>query len=168
MQWDLLPPWGLRMPGALVAGYSSRPTTSPATRTTTRRATACWHFAVIDGMGHGIGSTLLAGLAVGAYRARPARRIAAQAVHAAIDDALASGYDDLSFATGVHRHAHRGHGKAGMDLRRPPAPLLLRGRSVVAELECAATGAVRARHRHPAVSSRDLEPDDACCCTPTG
>jgi Stage II sporulation protein E (SpoIIE) len=57
------------------------------------------HFAIVDGIGHGIGSTLLTGLAVGAYR--HARRDGAPVadIHAAIDAALAGYYDDLSADT---------------------------------------------------------------------
>ena len=75
------------------------------------------HFAIFDGLGHGIGSTLLTGLAVGAYRhARRDGALGRRAMHLAVDQALAGYYgDDLV----RHRH-HRpfGHraGAAGVVL----------------------------------------------------
>ena len=50
--------------------------------------------------GHGLGSTLLTGLAVGAYRRARRDGAPVAGMHAAIDAALA-GYDDISYATGI-------------------------------------------------------------------
>src|ERR1700743_2919794 len=94
MQWDLLPPWGIRMPGALVAAVLEPAYDVAGDAYDYAVGDGVLHFAVIDGMGHGIGSTLLAGLAVGAYR--HARRAAAPLpqVHATIGEALSRGYRD--------------------------------------------------------------------------
>jgi Stage II sporulation protein E (SpoIIE) len=161
IQWDLLPPWGIRMPGALVAGVLEPAYDVAGDAYDYAAGDGVLHFAVIDGMGHGIGATLLAGLAVGAYR--HARRAAAplQAVHTAIDEALASGYDDLSFATGLIGTLTAGTGRLEWTCAGHPPPLLLRGRNVVGELECAATVPFGLGTGAPAVSSCDLEPDDA-------
>ena len=78
------------------------------------------HLAIFGGLGHGLGSTLLTGLAVGAYR--HARRDGAPVagMHAAIDAALAGHYDDISFATGTSPVGHRVR-TAGVVVRRAPA-----------------------------------------------
>jgi serine phosphatase RsbU (regulator of sigma subunit) len=161
MQWDLLPPWGIRMPGALIAAVLEPAYDVAGDAYDYAAGDGVLHFAVIDGMGHGIGSTLLAGLAVGAYR--HARRAAApvQEVHATIDQALASGYDDLSFATGLVGTLTVATGRLEWTCAGHPPPLLLRGRKVVAELECEPTVPFGLGTGTPAVSSRDLEPDDA-------
>ena len=52
-------------------------------------------------MGHGLGSTLLADLCIGAYRHARRQGAPVAAIHAAIGRALTSQYDDLSFATGI-------------------------------------------------------------------
>ena len=101
MQWDLLPPWAIRMPGAVIAGILEPAYDIAGDAYDYAAGDGVLHFALIDGMGHGIGSTLLADLAVGAYRHARRAGAPAQAVHTAIDEALASGYDDLSFATGL-------------------------------------------------------------------
>jgi Stage II sporulation protein E (SpoIIE) len=161
MQWDLLPPWGIRMPGALVAAVLEPAYDVAGDAYDYAAGDGVLHFAVIDGMGHGIGSTLLAGLAVGAYR--HARRAAAplQEVHATIDQALAGGYDDLSFATGLVGTLTAATGRLEWTCAGHPPPLLLRGRKVVAELRCEPTVPFGLGTGTPVVSSRDLEPDDA-------
>jgi hypothetical protein len=162
MQWDLLPPWGIQMPGALVAGILE-PAYDIAGDAYDYAAAGggVLHFAIIDGMGHGIGSTLLAGLAVGAYRHARRAGAPAQTVHTAIDEALASGYDDLSFATGLIGTLSAGTGRLEWTCAGHPPPLLLRGTNVVAELHCEPTVPFGLETGVPAVSGYDLEPDDA-------
>jgi hypothetical protein len=161
IQWDLLPPWGIRMPGALVAGILEPAYDVAGDAYDYAADDGVLRFALIDGMGHGIGATLLAGLAVGAYR--HARRAGApvQAVHTAIDEALAGCYDDLSFATGLIGALTAGTGRLEWTCAGHPPPLLLRGRNVVAELGCEPTVPFGLGTGIPAVSSCDLEPDDA-------
>jgi hypothetical protein len=161
IQWDLLPPWGIRMPGALVAGILEPAYDVAGDAYDYAAEGGVLHFALVDGMGHGIGATLLAGLAVGAYR--HARRAAApvQAIHTVIDEALASAYDDLSFATGLVGTLTAATGRLEWTCAGHPPPLLLRGRNVVAELGCEPTVPFGLGTGTPALSSCDLEPDDA-------
>ena len=161
IQWDLLPPWAIRMPGALVAGILEPAYDIAGDAYDYAAGDGVLHFALIDGMGHGIGSTLLAGLAVGAYRHARRAGAPAQAMHTAIDEALASGYDDLSFATGLIGTLTAATGRLEWTCAGHPPPLLLRGRNVVAELGCDPTVPFGLGTGTPAVSSSDLEPDDA-------
>jgi serine phosphatase RsbU (regulator of sigma subunit) len=161
MQWDLLPPWAIRMPGAMIAGILEPAYDIAGDAYDYAAGDGVLHFALIDGMGHGIGSTLLADLAVGAYRHARRAGAPAQAVHTAIDEALASGYDDLSFATGLISTLTAATGRLEWTCAGHPPPLLLRGRKVVAELECDPTVPFGLGTGTPAVCSRDLEPDDA-------
>lgn len=161
MQWDLLPPWGIKMPGALVAGMLEPAYDIAGDAYDYAAADGVLHFAIIDGMGHGIGSTLLAGLAVGAYRHARRSGAPAQAVHTAIDEAMTSGYDDMSFATGLIGTLTAGTGRLEWTVAGHPPPLLLRARKVVAELECEPTVPFGLGTGVPAVSGCDLEPDDA-------
>src|SRR5205823_13499229 len=103
------------------------------------------HVASFDGLGHGLGSTMLTGLAVGAYR--HARRDGASiaGMHAAIDAALAGHYDDVSCATGIIARLATGSGRLEWSCAGHPRPLLLRRRKVVADLSCDSVLPVRAR-----------------------
>jgi serine phosphatase RsbU (regulator of sigma subunit) len=167
IQWDLLPPWSIRMPGAVIAGILEPAYDVAGDAYDYAASDGMLHFAVVDGMGHGIGATLLAGLAAGAYRHARRAALPAQEVHAAIDGALAAGYDDLSFATGLVGTLAAGTGRLEWTCAGHP-PLLLCGRKAVGELGCDPTVPFGLGTGTPAVSSCDLEPGDAVCCTPTG
>jgi serine phosphatase RsbU (regulator of sigma subunit) len=161
IQWDLLPPWSIRMPGAVIAGILEPAYDVAGDAYDYAASDGLLHFAVIDGMGHGIGATLLVGLAVGAYRHARRAALPAQEVHAAIDGALSAGYDDLSFATGLVGTLAAGTGRLEWTCAGHPPPLLLRGRKAVAELGCDPTVPFGLGTGPPAVSSCDLEPGDA-------
>jgi hypothetical protein len=96
MQWDLLPPLSARTAGALIAGALEPAYDIAGDAFDYAINGTDLHLAIFDGLGHGLGSTLLTGLAVGAYR--HARRDGAPVagMHAAIDAALAGHYDDIS------------------------------------------------------------------------
>ena len=160
MQWDLLPPLNTRTPGATIAGLLEPAYDIAGDAFDYAIGADRLDFAILDGMGHGIGSTLLTGLAVGAYR--HARRAGASVVdmHAAIDQALTSSYDDESFVTGVVGRLAFGTGRLEWSCAGHPPPLLLRGRKVVAELGNDPVLPFGLRGR-PKLSTADLEPDDA-------
>jgi hypothetical protein len=160
MQWDLLPPWALHVPGALAAGMLEPAYDIAGDAFDYAAGDGVLQFAIIDGMGHGLASTQLAGLAVGAYR--HARRAGASLaeMHAAVDEAMASDYDDLSFATGILGTLATGTGRLEWTCAGHPPPLLLRGRKVTGELQAAATLPFGLGGDPPVVNARDLEPGD--------
>jgi len=160
MQWDLLPPLSARTAGALIAGVLE-PAYDIAGDAFDYAANGTdLHFAIFDGLGHGLSSTLLTGLAVGAYR--HARRDGAPVagMHAAIDAALAGYYDDTSFATGVIARLATGTGRLEWSCAGHPRPLLLRGRKVVGELACEAVLPFGLGDGAPEPGMADLEPGD--------
>ena len=160
MQWDLLPPLNTRTSGATIAGRLEPAYDIAGDAFDYAIGGELLDFAIIDGMGHGIASTLLTGLAVGAYR--HARRNAASILdmHTAIDEALTSHYDDDSFATGIVGRLAFGTGRLEWSCAGHPPPLLLRGRKVVAELTNDPVLPFGLRGR-PKLSGADLEPGDA-------
>jgi hypothetical protein len=160
MQWDLLPPWALHVPGALAAGILEPAYDIAGDAFDYAAGDGVLHFAIVDGMGHGLGSTQLAGLAVGAYR--HARRAGASLadMHAAVDEAMASDNDDLSFATGIIGTLATGSGRLEWTCAGHPPPLLLRGRKVTGELQAPATLPFGLGGGPPVVNARDLEPGD--------
>jgi hypothetical protein len=168
MQWDVLPPLTARCAGAVIAGILEPAYDIAGDAFDYAVNGDDLHFAILDGMGHGIGSTLLTGLAIGAYRhARRAGELL-QATHAAIDQALVSHYGDLSFATGVIARLDTSSGHLEWSCAGHPPPLLLRGRKVVAELSCDPALPFGLGADPPETSSTDLEPGDSVLCYTDG
>ena len=163
MQWDLLPPLSAHGGGAVIAGLLEPAYDIAGDAFDYAVNHGDLHFAIIDGVGHGIGSTLLTGLTVGAYRHARRGGATLPRIHQAMDAALAGYYDDLSFATGVIGRLATESGRLEWSC---PRPLLLRGRNVVAELAVirrSRSGSAAQRRPAPKSFSRTMP----CCCTPT-
>ena len=161
MQWDMLPPLSARTGGALIAGVLEPAYDIAGDAFDYAVNDGLLQFAILDGMGHGIGSTLLTGLAVGAYRHSRRSGTSLPDTHTAIDEALAGYYGDLSFATGILARLDPGAGRLEWSCAGHPLPLLLRGRKVVAELACEPALPFGLGGPAPEPASCDLEPGDA-------
>lgn len=161
MQWDLLPPLSTRIPGGLVAGLLEPAYDIAGDAFDYATGDGMLHFAIIDGMGHGIDSTLLTGLAVGAYRHARRGGATIPEMHVAVDQALVGHYGDDSFATGIIATLDTRAGRMEWSCAGHPPPLLLRGRKVVAELDCQPTLPFGLGGGPPTVHSWDLEREDA-------
>src|SRR5215207_11188884 len=139
MQWDLLPPLTLRTEQVVVAGMLE-----PAYEVAGDGFDHSINgdrvdVAVFDGMGHGIGSTLLTTLAMGAYRHQRRERRDLATTHATIDDAIAREFGPDAFVTGVLVRLDTATGALELTNAGHPSPLLLRDRRVVGELATEAT-----------------------------
>ena len=139
MQWDLLPPLTLRTEQVVVAGMLE-----PAYEVAGDGFDHSINgdrvdVALFDGMGHGIGSTLLTTLAMGAYRHQRRERRDLSATHATIDDAVALQFGSEAFVTGVLVRLDTATGALELTNAGHPSPLLLRDRQVVGELATDAT-----------------------------
>jgi hypothetical protein len=161
MQWDLLPPLSARTAGAVIAGLLEPAYDIAGDAFDYAVNDGELHFAIMDGLGHGIGSTLLTGLAVGAYRHARRGGAPVAGMHAAVDEALAGHYDDSSFATGIIARLATGSGRLEWSCAGHPRPLLLRGRKVVTELSCRSTLPFGLGDGTPEPGVEELEPDDA-------
>ena len=161
MQWDLLPPLSARTTSAVIAGILEPAYDIAGDAFDYVVSGEDLQFAVIDGMGHGIGSTLLTGLAVGAYRHARRAGEPLPAIHTAIDHALADYYQDLSFATAILARLDAVSGRLEWSCAGHPRPLLLRGRKVVSELTCEAGLPFGLGGPAPEPAVADLEPGDA-------
>jgi len=161
MQWDLLPPWSASFPGAQVAGILEPAYDIAGDAFDYAAEESTLHFGITDGMGHGLRSTMLAGLAVGAYRHARRHGAAVPEIHEAVDQALVSYYGDDSFATGIIGTLALGTGRLEWSCAGHPPPLLVRGRKVVAELETQPTLPFGLGGGSPVLGSCDLEPGDA-------
>jgi Stage II sporulation protein E (SpoIIE) len=161
MQWDLLPPLNTRTPGALITGLLEPAYDIAGDAFDYALGDDDLHFAIIDGMGHGIASTLLTGLAVGAYRHARRNGAPIPGIHTAVDQALVDHYRDDSFATGIIGKLTTATGRLEWSCAGHPPPLLLRGRKVVAELTTEPMLPFGLGGGTPAIAATDLEPDDA-------
>ena len=135
MQWELMPPLAAATPDAAVAGVLE-----PAYDIAGDGFDYAFNgkeidFAIFDGMGHGIGSSLLTGLAVGAYRHARRQHAPLASIHRQIEDAIASEYAGEAFATGIVARLAIDTGVVSWTCAGHPPPLLLRERKVVGELD---------------------------------
>ena len=178
MQWDLLPPLTLRTEQVVVAGMLE-----PAYEVAGDGFDHSINgdrvdVAVFDGMGHGIGSTLLTTLAMGAYRHQRRERRDLAATHATIDDAIARQFGSDAFVTGVLVRLDTATGALELTNAGHPSPLLLRDRQVVGELATEATvpfgvgggacgGRGGRRARGPTWCGPRCSPATPSCSTPT-
>lgn len=117
-------------------------------------------FAVFDGMGHGLGATLLASVALAAYRnaRRDGRDLIASA--AAIDVALSGQFGEDSFVTGVLAELDLTSGVVRTLCAAHPAPLLVRAGRSLGELTTDPGFPLGFGSRHDTVVEVSLEPGD--------
>jgi hypothetical protein len=136
MQWDLLPPLTLNASRAVVAGLLEPAYEVAGDAFDYALNDNRLHVAVFDGMGHGISSSLLTTLAVGAYRHARRNGEGIEVMHRAIDDAVEQQYDRDAFVTGVLACLDLDSGELTWSNAGHPVPLLLRNRKVVGPLSC--------------------------------
>lgn len=161
MQWDLLPPLSARTGRALIAGMLEPAYDIAGDAFDYAINDDVLHFAIVDGMGHGIDSTLLTCLAVGAYRHARREGAPIPGIHAAIDKALGDRFGDEVFATGIVGRLATGSGQLEWSCAGHPPPLLLRDRKVVAELDCDPALPFGVGDARPGVGTQELQPGDA-------
>ena len=161
MQWDQLPPLSTRTPVASIAGILEPAYDIAGDAFDYAVGHGELNFSIFDGMGHGIASTLLSGLAVGAYRHARREGESLPAIHATIDHTLEEHYSDLSFATGIIARLATSTGRLEWTSAGHPPPLLLRGRKVVGELACDPALPFGLGDDIPQVCEEDLEPGDS-------
>ncbi len=115
--------------------------------------------AVFDGMGHGLGATLLTSVALAAYR--NARRAGHDLIQTAksIDHALGHFGDD-SFVTGVFAELNLANGTLSTLCAAHPAPLLVRDGRSLGELETDPGFPLGFGTRDDTVVSTSLQPGD--------
>lgn len=160
MQWDLLPPLTVRCAQGLACGRLEPAYAIAGDAFDYVINDGFLDAGLFDGMGHGVASTLMTTLAVGAYRHARRRGVQLEEALASIDGAIAEHYQGdafvtgalvrLELSTGVLRWVNAGH----------PAPILLRGRRVVRELRCAPSLPFGLGGTCTEVATEALEPGD--------
>ncbi|HLG67356.1 MAG TPA: PP2C family protein-serine/threonine phosphatase [Acidimicrobiales bacterium] len=160
MQWDLLPPLTVRCARALACGRLEPAYEIAGDAFDYALNGEHLHAGVFDGMGHGVHSTLMTGLAVGAYRhARRAGHPLAS-LHGAIDEAMAGQYGGEAFVTAALARLRMDDGLLEWSNAGHPGPLLLRERRVVRQLVCAPSLPLGLGGECREVAAEQLEPAD--------
>jgi serine phosphatase RsbU (regulator of sigma subunit) len=119
--------------------------------------------AVMDSMGHGLNSAILAGLAVGCYRHDRRHGRVLEAMHQELDATVKARYASREFITGQLAQLNVETGQLRWTNAGHPLPLHIRGGHVVATLECAPTlpWGLGAAGTQPEIAEVALEPGDA-------
>lgn len=161
MQWDLLPPLVLDTGVVAVAGL-----VEPAYEV----GGDCFDYAangqhldiaIMDAMGHGVRSAVIAALAMGSYRHDRREDQALADIHANLGENLTTHFGDRSFATGVLARLDLETGTMEWTNAGHPLPLLIRNGQVVGELHCPPTPPWGTIARPPTTAVEHLEPGDS-------
>jgi hypothetical protein len=134
MQWDLLPPLSVRCSEVSACGRLEPAYEVAGDGFDYALNDRHLDAGIFDGMGHGVGSTLLTTLAMGAYRHARRGGDGPGLVASAIDHAVAEQYDSEAFVTAVLVRLGLDSGVLEWTNAGHPPPLLMRGRRVVRQL----------------------------------
>lgn len=160
LQWDLLPPLVLRTPSVAVAGLVEPAYDVGGDCFDYADNGPVFDVAIMDAMGHGLHSAVLAGLVMGAYRNDRREGRSLVAMHRSLGSALTSQYDDASFVTGLLARIDTATGSLTWTNAGHPSPLLIRGGRVVGELASRPTPPWGLVDAEPATANEALEPGD--------
>jgi hypothetical protein len=136
MQWDVLPPLTVRCAEALACGRLEPAYEIAGDAFDYVVNDRHLHAAIFDGMGHGVESTMMTTLAIGAYRHARRAGDEPESMYAVIDKVLGDQYAGEAFVTGALARIDVETGELVWTNAGHPAPFLLRNRKVVSTLRC--------------------------------
>lgn len=165
MQWDLLPPLVLKTPRLGVAGFLEPAYEVGGDCFDYALNDTVFDMAIVDAMGHGVTSSLIATLAIGSYRHDRREGRTLEHIHANLDAALASHLNQPLFATGQLARIDLESGAMTWTNAGHPRPLLVRNGQVLTELDGPSSvpwglASLDPGAGSPAVASLALEPGD--------
>ncbi|MEO5839516.1 MAG: PP2C family protein-serine/threonine phosphatase [Acidimicrobiales bacterium] len=160
MQWDLLPPLVLEAQGVTVAGLVEPAYDIGGDCFDYAVNGAFLDVAIIDAMGHGLGSARIASLVMGCYRHDRRDGQSLAVMHNNLGTTIAAHYPDSSFATGLLGRIELDTGAFSWTNAAHPLPLLIRHGQVITELRCPPTPPWGVSGRPPTVATEHLEPGD--------
>lgn len=161
MQWDLLPPLTVRCARAVACGRLEPAYEIAGDAFDYAINDRHLDAAIFDGMGHGVEATMMTTLAIGAYRHARRGGDPPASAHAAVDQALAQQYGGEAFVTAALIRLGLDTGMLEWTNAGHPAPLLLRDRRVVRELQCAPSWPLGLGGECQQVATEALEPGDS-------
>jgi len=163
LQWDLLPPLVFKSPSVTVAGLLE-----PAYEV----GGDCFDYsinwpvldiALMDCMGHGLHSAILASLALGCYRHDRRHGNSLTAMHRELERTVSDLYGGREFVTGQLAQLNVETGLLQWTNAGHPLPLHVRGGQVIGDLACPPTlpWGLGADASQPAIAEIPLQPGDA-------
>lgn len=160
IQWDLLPPLSVGSGQGSVAGLLEPAYDVAGDGFDYAVNTGRLDLGIFDGMGHGIGSSLLTGLAIGAFRHYRRQGADVPEIHRAVGDVIAEQFGGDSFVTAALLQLDLASGQLRFTCAGHPAPLLIRDRRVVGELAADPALPLGLGGDPPTVSQTTLQPGD--------
>ncbi|WP_314177828.1 PP2C family protein-serine/threonine phosphatase [Streptomyces winkii] len=160
VQWALLPPLSMETPQVALAGALEPAYDVAGDSLDYALNDDLLNMAVIDAMGHGLNASLLATLAVTAYRHARRQNVGLDGLYAFMDRAIDEQFGPDQFVTAQMMQLHIGTGHLEWVNAGHPTPLLIRGHRVIEELHSPGTLPVGFGGATPLVSSTRLRPGD--------
>lgn len=161
MQWDILPPLVLRAGSVSVAGLVEPAYEVGGDCFDYAANGRTFDFSVMDAMGHGVRSAVIASLAVGCYRHGRRESLSLEAIHAALGATLEAHLEKPAFATGVIGRLDTDSGAFSWTNAGHPLPLLVRDGRVVEEMACPPSPPWGLLPGTATVATTDLQPGDS-------
>ncbi|WLQ34425.1 PP2C family protein-serine/threonine phosphatase [Streptomyces castrisilvae] len=160
IQWSLLPPMSMNNPQVSVAGILEPAYAVAGDSLDYALNDDILHLAIIDAMGHGLNASVLATVAVGAYRHARRADVGLAELYAFMDRAIDEQFGPDQFVTAQMMRLDVGTGHLQWVNAGHPAALLIRGDRVVRVLENPGTLPVGFGGAEPLISSMDLQQGD--------
>ncbi|MFC4495442.1 PP2C family protein-serine/threonine phosphatase [Streptomyces ovatisporus] len=160
VQWSLLPPLSMDTPQVAIAGILEPAYDVAGDSLDYALNDDILNMAVIDAMGHGLNASLLATLAVSAYRHARRQDVGLERLYAFMDRAIDEQFGPDQFVTAQMMQLHVGTGHLDWVNAGHPSPLLIRGHRVIERLDSPGTLPVGFGGASPLVSSVQLNRGD--------
>lgn len=168
IQWSLLPPLQMTTPQVEVAGILEPAYEVAGDSFDYALNDDDLHVAMIDAMGHGLDAATMATVAIGAYRHARRGDTGLAEMYTFMDRAIDEQFGLDHFVTAQMMRLDVSTGHLEWVNAGHPAPLLIRGRTVVDRLESPTTLPVGFGGERPTVSRSDLRPGDRVLCFTDG
>ncbi|MFI6696258.1 PP2C family protein-serine/threonine phosphatase [Streptomyces sp. NPDC050433] len=160
IQWSLLPPMSMTTPQVSVAGILEPAYAVAGDSVDYALNDDILHMAIIDAMGHGLNASVLATVAVGAYRHARRADVDLAELYAFMDRAIDQQFGPDQFVTAQMMRLDIGTGRLHWVNAGHPAALLIRGHRVVQVLENPGTLPVGFGGAEPLTYSIELQRGD--------
>lgn len=168
IQWSLLPPLSMSVPQAEVAGILEPAYDVSGDSFDYALNDDILHMAMIDAMGHGLDAATMAVVAIGAYRHARRADVDLPELYGFMDRAIAQQFGPDHFVTAQMMRLDIGTGHLQWVNAGHPAPLLIRDRTVIEQLESPTTLPVGFGGEDPRLTCRSLRPGDRVLCYTDG